>query len=259
MCVSCGKIYSSSARSFKWSDPFPVLGIQIDHRGSCHADVDAAEKAAWARWFITRKCRLARSLPLHTQIRDLIRTVLPAITFRCSWWQYSSTLLSRIRSIQLRFISCLIRIPPRLGELPGDYSRRRALEAQRIGSRWGSWDVMCGGYAMRWFEHANRNHARSWPGYLLAFRSSDWLERRRLEVGSSSAFAGKLNARASRSRPRTRFEDGIRFLNDEEAAKQAAQGRAIPARTFTWLGEVEFRARSIAVAFASTFAVPTVP
>ena len=248
MCISNSKPAEKVIRAHKWVEPFIVLGIRMSRCGGCWSDLYEAEHAAWRRWFITQSNRLSSRLPFHVRMRDIERCVAPAFLWRCSWWQYNQGVLSQIKSTHLKFVSCILRLAPRAGEPVADYSRRRALEAQRQAAKFGCWSRQCAERALKWNDHALRNHAKSWVGILLNFRSLNWLEARRASLGSFS-LAGRLDLRASQARPSTRFEEGVRFLKSEQQARVQAEVDAIPVRPMRWLSSADWQARSVVLAF----------
>ena len=216
-------------RSFKFADPFIVLGIKVSSSGSCEKDVSEAIHSAHRRFFMGPCSKKSARLPLQIRLLDFQRCVWPAICWRSSWWQFSKTLAKQIDSVQFQFIATLQRLPPKKNEPLADCFRRRAREAARIANR-SRWSEMVAVRCVSWNGHISRNHVKSWPGFLLQWRGEGWLQQVRASAGSASIFGGILRLRSGRGRPRTRWHEGVAYAKSIATEHCIEEAKMIPRR-----------------------------
>ena len=202
-------------RAYKWTEPFTVLGCRIGTSGNAWCDFDAASAAIWRRMWAGSKSRAARNVPLKIKILDVERCCWPSLSFRCSWWAVSRTLLSEIESLQNSIVSCLLRLPIEPGEDRANYHRRRGREALKFVQNSKCWKRKVCERIRSWSEHVDRAHFWSWAIEIAKCRDNLWLRGQRKVMHSISVFAGSLGTRDSPGRPYCRWQEALDLVHAE--------------------------------------------
>ena len=201
--------------SARWlfTPAFKTLGHIISHDGSCDKDVDAAIKAAWGRFWSGPGSKKGKTLPTKLKLRDVNRCCRPAVSYRCSWWQWSRSIAKRLDRAQRLIVCACLGFRMRPNEVWEDFVRRRA-RAAAFECKHNLWSQHACSRIVSWYSHAKRNHCASWPGQIFPFHDDLWLRDRRKQCNSPSIFAGKTGTRLKRGPPRIRFETGLELARE---------------------------------------------
>ena len=249
---SAGKMSEFFPGGYRWSEPFPVLGASLDSHGSCDADMEVARSACMRRFWSGAGAKRHSCLPFGILRRDLHRVCWPALLWRCSWWPICKTKLDSVNSLQRELIGYIVRIARRPGESDRGFAIRRGIEISQLLPPNERWGTLIAERVVSWHAHAQRNHCRSWSGFLCGERTISKTQFQRAWSGSSSCVSGSLGSRQESGRPRTRFEEGVvcaqsaidKAISESEAIEQKLIAQT-PKREMTWLSRAEFQLRSI--------------
>ena len=155
---------------------------------------------------------------LKIKILDVERCCWPSLSYRCSWWAVSRTMLSEIESLQNSIVSCLLRLPREPGEDVANYHRRRGREARKFVQSSKCWRRKVCDRIQSWSAHVDRAHCWSWAVEIAKCRDNFWLQSQRKVMQSISVFAGALGCRDAPGRPYCRWQESLDLVRAELSA-----------------------------------------
>ena len=153
---------------------------------------------------------LAIALPSYYVL--LQRAVLPQMDCRCSCWPPQVQIASEIDRTQRKMVATILGVVRLPDEAIEDFVKRRGRLAARCCKQNGLWSKRWFQRAVRWDEHlARQRDSESWSSKIRCYRDRSWLMQRRLDVGSSSAIAGRTNTRSAPGKVHSRWHDAIHY------------------------------------------------
>ena len=196
---------------------FAALGHTLQDTGSIRACWQNTRAAMWRGFWANPGSKAARHLTMPQRLRLLDRAVLPQMDFRSSRWPPQRRIADEVDILQRRMVATIMRVPPRPGEEPACYFRRRGRAAAAECKKQGVWSRRWFWRVLDWQDHLDRpRNGQSWAAKLSRYRDREWFIQRRaslLSSGSSAGacLAGRTDTRACRGMVQTRWHDGVEF------------------------------------------------
>ena len=113
---------------------------------------------------------------------------------------------TRVDKLQRKVVGILLDIRRLPHEDWKAFRARRASSLRRHIDFEDRWSTFVARRIASWNAHARRNHAESWPGYLLSYRDSDFFAQ--LRAASSGT---NIDTRLRPGKPCTRYFEGVRL------------------------------------------------
>ena len=155
-----------------------------------------------------------KSLPMAVRVQDAQRVSWPAWSFRAPWWQFDKQVVDRISRAQRKILYDAMAFYQDESESLEEFFRRKSRVCTSHQWKNGLWAHELARRSLNWGEHVSRNHAKSWPGFLIHDQDTKWLMARRVIANSLNPFGGATGTRARRGRPSTRWQQGQSFCRN---------------------------------------------
>ena len=153
--------------------------------------------------------RAAKSLPMGARLRLLQRAATSILDYRLARWPLSATTAREVDAFQRKCMVVIQSIPRKDGDDLDTWYRKKQRAAGDLARSQGLWSIRHRDRATSWFEHINRpRNSMSVSSLVFKHKNHAWRVRRRIEMGSSSATAGRLNCRAI-SHVQAQWEDSL--------------------------------------------------
>ena len=144
--------------------------------------------------------------------------------FPSAKWSFTPGLAWRADQLQRALIGVLLGLRPRPEETAAVFFLRRARAVADFAKGQGLWSVRLAKRLLGWKEHLDRaadRPQRSWAALILPWKDSQWLQLRRMAVGSRLATGGRTDTRVHGGFVYKRWEDSIAAARKHSSAENS--------------------------------------